>query len=104
MATNKARKYLAVGFTIFNVLLFFPLLILAYIAPMGIGSSSYGRTAIFFIVVTLLSPLSVPLGVYKGWKYRNNSSIKPFLFYQLLPLTSLGLVIIFCIVVSYWLW
>jgi len=104
MAINKLRYNLAYGFTIFNILFFFPLLALVYIAPLCIGNTRYYYIFWLFMIITWMSPLSVPIGIYKGWKHINNPSPKPFLFYHLLPLISFGIVIIFCILVIYWLW
>jgi hypothetical protein len=101
MKKNKIRTYIATGFTVFNLILLIPLVLLAYIAPMGLADSSYQRTAIVLIIITVLTPLSVPFGIYKGWKNLENSSLATFLFYQLLPLLSIGLIYLLCTISGY---
>jgi hypothetical protein len=104
MKPSKARDWLAIGFTIFNLLFFIPFLGAAYVLPMGLACFSYQRVALFFVIFTWLSPLSVPIGIYKGWKSIGHPSIKLFLFYHLLPAICFCVVMLFSIIVCYWPW
>jgi len=98
MEETKKRSSLAKVFTLINLFIFVLLSILAFITPMGFASSSHQKIAIIFIVITSLTPLSVPFGIYMGWKNLKNPSTAIFLFYHLLPLISLGLVYTLCFI------
>jgi hypothetical protein len=68
---------------------------------MGFANSSYQRIAIIFMIITALTPFSVPNAIYKGWKNLENPSLSFFVFYNMLPLFSLGLIYILCFISVY---
>jgi hypothetical protein len=103
MAIRINKKLFAIGFTVLNIILLFFLLVGAVILPMGMGRASYDRLSFFFIVFTWVSPVSVPIGIYKGWKSIHNPSIKPFLLYHFLPIICFSIVILFSSIVAYWI-
>lgn len=101
-ATNKSRKKIGLVFTVFNTIFFFPLLGLAFIAPLCIGNLIYTYTPLLtLIVISKCASLTVPFGIYMAWKNINNPSLTPFLLYMLLPLFAffaIVAVIILCYV------
>jgi hypothetical protein len=102
MAKSNPKRSVAIGFTIFNIIFFFPVLLIARFLPLGMGSETFKEFDLYFLYLTWLSPLAVPFAIYKGWKSIHNPSWKLFIFYHLFPLIYISIIFIYVSLCWFW--